>query len=293
MSNKGISKEFIIKYLKEYYTKHKNPPLSKDKHHPFSNTTVVNKFGGWNKALKEADIPLNKHESKQINCKNCDKIIYKLVSQINKYNNSFCSLNCSAIYYNKTIDRTLNETSKNKIREKLQKPHKCLICDTIINSGYRKTCSQECLEKNLKINGKKGGSKGGIISAACQQKRSKNEIMFADLCIKKFGKENVLCNVPYFVDKTNNKWDADIIIKSLKIAILYDGWYWHYGPNVSNRQKARDLIKRQVIKNNGYEYYTIIDKGKFNKDFVQNQFDLFIHKQLYKKVLSEMLFNKH
>ena len=82
---------------------------------------------------------------------------------------------------------------------------------------------------------------------------------------------------------------CDIFIISLKIAILWDGYYWHQGPNVSNKQKARDILKRKIIVDNGCEYYTIIDKGKFNKEFVEGQFNLFLHKLNFKKVLCDLM----
>ena len=85
--------------------------------------------------------------------------------------------------------------------------------------------------------------------------------------------------------KNGNMWDCDIYIKSLKIAILLDRWYWYYSLNVSKKQKTRDILKRKIILNNGSTYYTIIDKGKFNKEFVKEQFNLFIHKNCFKNVI--------
>ena len=130
--------------------------------------------------------------------------------------------------------------------------------------------------------------KGGVASAASQQKRSKNEIYLSKLCIAYFGENDIQCNEPIFKDTNNNLWDCDIYIKSLKMAILWDGWYWHYRPDVSNKQISRDRLKRKIILHNGCDYYTIIDKGKFNKYFVEEQFYLFLHKLNFKKVLNEL-----
>lgn len=149
-----------------------------------------------------------------------------------------------------------------------------------------KICSMThlCSEKEkLKINGRKGFDKKST------NNRSKNEILFSELCIKHFGKDDILCNKQIFKDLNGNYWDCDVYINSLKIAILWDGWYWHYGPNVSNKQKARDILKRKIIIDNGSEYYTIIDHGKFDKEFVDNQFNLFIHKQKFKYVLEKII----
>lgn len=59
MTRERIKKEFIIKYLKCYYKKYNKIPIPEDKEHPFSDRTVYNKFGGWNNALIEANIPFN------------------------------------------------------------------------------------------------------------------------------------------------------------------------------------------------------------------------------------------
>jgi hypothetical protein len=112
---------------------------------------------------------------------------------------------------------------------------------------------------------------------------------FAELCINHFSKEDIQCNEQIFKDKNGKKWDCDIFIKSLKIAILYDGFYWHYHENVSNKQKARDLLKRKIILDNGCTYYTIIDTGKFNINFVKEQFDLFIQNHKTNKFIQKTL----
>jgi len=285
MTKEKISNEFIINYLQEYYKKYNITPIAKDKKHPFSDKTVYNKFGGWNNALIKAKIPLKINKAQEINCKQCNKVFIKLFNQINKSKNHFCSRSCCARYNNSIR----SEETNNKIRLTLQKNHNCVICKTIINGGRRKTCSRQCMKQLSIINGKISGKKGGKASAASQQRRSKNEIACAELCIQYFGKEDICCNEQIFKDKNGNMWDCDIYIKSLKIAILWDGYYYHYGTNVSNKQKVRDALKRKIIVDNGCEYYTIIDKGKFNKDFVEMQFNLFLHYLKFKKVLNELM----
>ena len=47
------------------------------------------------------------------------------------------------------------------------------------------------------------------------------------------------------------------------------------------------MLKRKIILDNECEYYTIIDKGGVNEKFVKEQFELFIHKLRFKKVMSE------
>jgi len=261
MTKEKFTKEFILEYLKEYYKKNKQTPLSKDKEHPFSDKTVGNKFGTWNKALIEANIPLNINKSQQVNCNHCKKEFTKLFNQIKKSENHFCSRSCNASFNNKI--RIRSEETNNKTRLALQKSHICVICETIINGGRRKTCSRICMKQLNINNGKISGPKAGKASAASQQRRSKNEIICAELCIEYFGEDDIQCNEQIFKDKNGNFWDCDIYIKSLKIAILWDGYYYHHGPNVSKKQKARDQLKRKIILDNDCTYYTIIDKGKF------------------------------
>ena len=158
--------------------------------------------------------------------------------------------------------------------------------------SQQKFCSRKCATTCLVSNKEKlqvNGLKGGVASAASQQRRSKNEIYLSKLYIAYFGENDIQCNEPIFKDANNNLWDCDIYIKSLKMAILWDGWYWHYRPDVSNKQIKRDRLKRKIILQNGCNYYTIIDKGKFNKYFVEEQFYLFLHKLNFKKVSNELV----
>lgn len=100
MSKEKFTKEFILKYLKEYYEKNKKIPLSKDKEHPFSDKTVANKLGSWNKALTNANIPLRINKPVEVNCKQCNTLFKKQVKEIKKSENHFCSRSCCAIYNN-------------------------------------------------------------------------------------------------------------------------------------------------------------------------------------------------
>ena len=57
-----------------------------------------------------------------------------------------------------------------------------------------------------------------------------------------------------------------------------------------NQIKSRDRIKRRVISDNGYKYYTVKDLGRFNKNFVINEFNLFIHKLNFKNTINELIY---
>lgn len=114
-------------------------------------------------------------------------------------------------------------------------------------------------------------SNAGIRSAKVQveERRSKNEKAFCQLCEQEY--KNVKHNENIF-----NGWDADIILEDYKIAILWNG-LWHYKQlNKKHSVKQvqnRDQIKIKEIINVGYIPYIIKDVGKYNIDFVKEQFE--------------------
>lgn len=138
---------------------------------------------------------------------------------------------------------------------------------------------------------KENGRKGGLISSKTSPNRSKAEIYFSELCMEYFTKPAITCNEQFFIDKNGGKWDADMIIHHLKIAILYNG-IWHYKEVCKNqkfeRTVSRDRLKEKIILDNGYTYYIVKDIGKFNKEFVQEQFNLFIHKLHFKNTIEAL-----
>ena len=117
---------------------------------------------------------------------------------------------------------------------------------------------------------------GGRKSAAIQSenKRSRNEIYFCELCEKYF--DNVEHNKPKF-----NGWDADIIIDDIKTAILWNG-KWHYEKIAKKHSieqiQNRDKIKIEEIKKSGYKPYIIKDMGKYNPKFVEEEFEKLIRR---------------
>lgn len=114
MGKEECKKEYIIKYLQDYYKKHNKTPKSTDKIYPFSDKTVYNKFGGWNKALIKANIPLYRNKPQKVICKQCKKEFVKLSKEIKKSNNHFCSRSCSGTYTNQHR-KTGNRISKLEI----------------------------------------------------------------------------------------------------------------------------------------------------------------------------------
>lgn len=188
----------------------------------------------------------------------------------------FCSRSCANTRQHSDETKAkigksgLNRVYKRDISKNIisyeRNPNRCTQCGKALsyNIRFRKTCSDECLHTLRSELGKK--------LVALQNLRSKNEIAFCQLCEQYFGKENVLHNAVMF-----NGWDADIIIPSLKVAILWNG-PWHY-IEISKTQKLkqvqnRDRIKLREIINCGYRPY-IIEDVKREKNKVEKEFETF------------------
>lgn len=113
----------------------------------------------------------------------------------------------------------------------------------------------------------------GLKSSTMQsdKRRSKNEKYFCELCENNF--KNVLHNEPLF-----NGWDADVILLDYKIAVLWNG-AWHYKKITKQHSvkqvQNRDKIKIEEIKKANFIPYIIKDMGKYNKHFVEKEFENF------------------
>lgn len=163
-------------------------------------------------------------------------------------NNNFCSYSCAAISRNLSRGPHKEETKekisrkqKNQIHQKrVSKITWCEICSSLIK-GKRKTCSIKCLRLKQ--------SQIGMKSAAKRIIRSKDEIELFELCKNHF--KSVRHNEP-IVDK----WDADIIIDDLKLAILWNGpWHYKQMPHKNHSLKqvqTRDGIKIQKLSAAGW-----------------------------------------
>jgi len=220
-----------------------------------------------NSTLKRIDFYLEKfgheYKKKPKYCKDCGKEI--------KSSNIFCNNSCSASFNNKR--RVHTELTKEKISKSLKdkelfKNRMCAECGGTYTSKNRKKskfCSDECKKKYMKGILIQAGRK----SAESQNKRSKNEIYFANLCLKEFKK--VRTNEVVF-----NGWDADVIIEDLKIAVLWNG-NWHHKQikekHSLKQVQNRDRIKVEEIEKCGYKPYIINDYGKYNVKFVEKEFE--------------------
>ncbi len=75
------------------------------------------------------------------------------------------------------------------------------------------------------------------------------------------------------------RWDADVIIHSIKYAVLWNGIH-HYRPVLGKQAllRSRNCHKQrlQAIYEAGYTSYVIRDMGNYNPKFVEERFDEFI-----------------
>ena len=145
----------------------------------------------------------------------------------------------------------------------------CKVCGKSFQH-VRKTkmsCSVDC----QKILQRAGSVLGGRKSASSQKRRSRNEIMFYELCKNTFS--DAINNEPMF-----NGWDAVIIIPSLKIAVLWNG-VWHRKKITRKHSilqvQNRDAIKIREIQKCGYDPIIIDDDGGFDETFVKDEFSKF------------------
>lgn len=227
---------------------------------------------------------VSKKQIYKIICQKCGKE-FELELTISQYNNKkykkYCSRSCAN-------SRIFSIEAKNKKSNLLYKHRVCNVCGktyTLNKSLFPESTKFVCCKKCYKyyLTHKKDFlsestidklHKSGLKSTYVQKenRRSKNEKYFCNLCENYFTK--VLHNVPIF-----NGWDADVIIEDIKFAVLWNG-KWHYEkickPHSVNQVQNRDKFKIDNIKKCNYIPYIIKDMGKYNKTFVEKQFDIFI-----------------
>lgn len=222
--------------------------------------------------------PLNQIQTYTFTCQKCGKE-YTLDLRVRDYNkgkySKFCSTQCAH-------SRTFSPEVKAKQAEALRKNHitldqlkakyyenpkYCVVCGKIIEYEHRnrKTCSDECKKICFR--------QAGLHSVQVMQKRSKNEILFANKCIQFFKDENITTNEQFF-----NGWDADVIFHNKHIAVLWNGT-WHYKQIMKKKSlkqiQNRDQIKLKEIQNKGYIPYIIQDMGHYSEKKVNQQFQKF------------------
>jgi hypothetical protein len=194
-----------------------------------------------------------------------------------KRRNKYCSNSCSAIERNTGVKK--HSCVKEKIRQTAKSRHmlkfeaknkKCKVCNSILEYARRNriTCSEHC--RRTLTNIKKGETR--ITKKRNNPRRSKNEMLFAELCLQNFGR--VLTNEPMF-----NGWDADVILVEERVAVLWNG-IWHFKKITKKHSvkqvQTRDKIKIEEIRKAGYVPYVIEDLGQFNKEKVAKEFEKFV-----------------
>ena len=217
---------------------------------------------------------LTKWIAEQHQCERCGKVMTEYYGS-----GRFCSRSCANSNPQSTLTRELisvgvqhvaTELGQDRHQRCVEKyesnPVYCVSCGKRLSYERRekKTCGDEaCIKVRLRAGGIKG------IQTQGDARRSKNEILFAELCQSHFSK--VETNVPLF-----DGWDADVIIHDYKLAILWNG-SWHFDKLTEKHSvlqvQTRDKLKIQAIKDYGYTPYIIEDHGGFNKNFVKEQFN--------------------
>ena len=210
------------------------------------------------------------------NCLWCEKLF---ISSTHKKHKKCCSTECARKYSQSKVDTSkisatikgMYDTGRLTPPNKRKNPHE-IVCKCCANIFYHKLKSKlACSKKCAAILQKLGSSIGGKISASSQNRRSRNEKYFYELCLEKYS--DAIHNVPMF-----NGWDADVIIPSLKIAVMWNG-VWHRKKITQAHSllqvKNRDAIKLREIEKNGYSAYIIEDDGAYNPEFVKKEFDRF------------------
>lgn len=212
-----------------------------------------------------------------VKCEKCGKD-FQIEERSKKFPSKekyYCSRSCanSKLHSEETklkIKESINLYFKDNEKELKLYKFECLNCGELyeVRKRHSKFCSQSCssIWYNLNTNRCVDGGRKSVVS---QNRRSKNEIYFAELCEKDF--KNIGLNEQMF-----NGWDADVILKDQKLAILWNG-NWHHkkislGHSLEQVQN-RDRIKIKEILKLGYLPYIINDYGKYNKEFVEKEYE--------------------
>ena len=237
------------------------------------------------------NIRFGEHKNFNVVCETCSKSFIvnereKLFPQKNKY---YCSLGCAnkreitdehkkktslslIEFYNKLNIEKIRLSSDTKtywIKGKIK--CECEWCGLLFIKKRKRQrfCNKLCSGKYARshIDCRKAGQASS--QSQSENRRSKNEKYFAALCEKEF--KFVKTNVSMF-----NGWDADVVIEDFKLAVLWNG-VWHY-KKITEKHSVKQVQNRDDIKINeiiklGYKPYTIKDLGRFNKSFVENEFD--------------------
>ena len=224
-------------------------------------------------------------------CEKCEKPIVEPYGS-GRFCNSKCARSFATLNCRKEISEKVSSSLRG--RESNQRPegwagitsqeYQCPMCDenfvVTYNSRHRKFCSKSCFHsfvfsdknpnKDVMMEVARNAGKKSAMNQS-QNRRSKNEILFSNMCKSRF--DDCLNN-----HEIVDGWDADVVIPSKKVAVMWNG-QWHYYPIVGDeylkKVKKRDNIKLNSFMKSGYNVYVIEDHGKHNPDFVKEKFEKF------------------
>lgn len=163
--------------------------------------------------------------------------------------------------------RRIADWKKTLVRAKNRGFYRCKNCSVawtpiylskLPKGQWKNTCSVECTKSLQAKNGSRSmqklwenkekmislSSKGGRKSARTRTKRSKDEVKLYKLCKQHF--KNVSHN-----EVIIDGWDADILLKEEKVAILWNG-PWHYKKMPLSNHSLSQVQKRDEIKINRF-----------------------------------------
>jgi len=212
----------------------------------------------------------------EVKCNCCDNklMVEERENLFPKKKKYFCSKSCAnkREHSKETKENIRFSLNGNKII-KLESTCIQCKCKFIKKRNKQKFCSRSCSSSWNNIHLGIGRIAGlASVKSQSENRRSKNEIYFAEMCQNKF--HSVLINEQMF-----NGWDADVIIEDIKVAVLWNG-RWHYNKITElhsvERVQNRDKIKIKEIELKGYLPYVIKDMGKENNEFVKKEFEKFI-----------------
>jgi hypothetical protein len=120
-----------------------------------------------------------------------------------------------------------------------------------------------CLEKNHSFELTWSNLVQAPYCRKCHQYKSKGELELREFVLKHFPEVEVHTNVKYLIPEVN---EVDIFIPHLKLAIEYNGLYWH-----TRGDKSRHLKKREELNRAGYTCFQInSDEWEFQRPIVES-----------------------
>lgn len=229
-------------------------------------------FGSWNNLIEKCALRIKFI----LRCDFCSKELDRYTDKRSLHN--FCNHSCSASFTNS--ERIHKKETTEKISNSLKVYNSQFAKIIFLDNKICEECGElfwfNSNEKNRKICGLKCAAKmGGRAAVKLNTKRSKNEILFAELYTEHFGEEGLKFNEPIF-----DGYDCDLIDTKRKICVAWNGPFHYrkmFEKHSLEQTQNRDKYKKRLIEEKyGYDYYIIKDMGSHNPKFVNEQFQTFL-----------------